>query len=157
LDRIASWDSSNAGTAWIIRHALRTLVKKGDPRALEFFGVDAASARHVTVRRFAVSPTKIKLGDSVLLNAELVSKAKSELPVVVDYVVHYPRASGNTSVKVFKWAEVRLQPGKTLTLTKRQTIRDFTTRKHHAGRHWIELQVNGQRLAKTSFQLRVAP
>ena len=153
LDRVASWDHTNAGTALIIRHALRTLVKKGHPRALAFFGVDSAAARHVAVLRFTVAPAKINLGGSVQLTAELSSKTKKELPLVIDYVVHYAKASGATSAKVFKWTEARLQPGQSLTLTKRQTIRDFTTRKHHTGRHRVELQVNGRRLAETSFQL----
>jgi 3-methyladenine DNA glycosylase AlkC len=153
LDRVEGWDRTNPGTAWIVRHALRTLVKKGHPRALAFFGVDSAAAKHVAVRRFTVAPAKINLGDSVQLTAELSSKTKKELPVVIDYVVHYAKASGSTSAKVFKWTEARLKPGLPLTLTKRQTIRDFTTRKHHAGRHRVELQVNGQRIAETSFQL----
>jgi len=85
--------------------------------------------------------------------AELSSTTNKELPLVIDYVVHYAKAGGATSAKVFKWTEARLLPGQSLTLTKRQTIRDFTTRKHHAGRHRVELQVNGQRIAETSFQL----
>ena len=153
LDSVASWDHTNAGTAWIIRHALRTLVKKGHPRALTFFGVDSAAAKHVAVRRFTVAPARINLGGSVLLMAELSSTTNKELPLVIDYVVHYAKAGGATSAKVFKWTEARLLPGQSLTLTKRQTIRDFTTRKHHAGRHRVELQVNGQRIAETSFQL----
>jgi signal transduction histidine kinase len=47
-----------------------------------------------------------------------------------------------------------LAPGETATLTKRQTIRDFSTRKHHPGVHRVELQVNGRRLAETTFTLR---
>jgi 3-methyladenine DNA glycosylase AlkC len=153
LDRVEAWNRTHAGTAWIVRHALRTLVKKGHPRALIFFGVDSAAAKHVAVRRFTVAPARINLGGSVLLMAELSSKTNKELPLVIDYVVHYAKASGATSAKVFKWTVARLLPRQSLTLTKRQTIRDFTTRKHHAGRHRVELQVNGQRIAETSFQL----
>jgi len=155
LDRVESWDKNNAGTAWIVRHALRTLVKKGHPRALALFGVDAAASAHVKIRRFTVSPEKLSLGDSIQLTAELVSKSKKDLPLVIDYVIHYKKASGATSAKVFKWKVVRVQADKPLVLTKRQTIRDFTTRRHHAGSHRIELQVNGQRLAETAFQLLV--
>ena len=34
LDRLAEWPNDNPHTAWIIRHALRTLIKQGEPRAL---------------------------------------------------------------------------------------------------------------------------
>ena len=155
LDRVHAWDQSHAGTAWIARHALRTLIKKGNPRALAFLGADPHAAAHIKVQRFTVSPVKIVLGDSLQLKAELISKAKKKFSLVIDYVIHYPKASGSTSAKVFKWAEVSLPSGQSLTLTKRQIIRDFTIRKHHAGRHQIELQINGHRLAKTDFNLSI--
>jgi 3-methyladenine DNA glycosylase AlkC len=154
LDRVESWDRTYTGTAWIIRHALRTLVKKGHPRALALLGVNSAAAAQVKILKFEISPTKLLLGDKFELTAELTAKGKKPLPLVIDYVLHYARARGKTSAKVFKWAETTLQPGKPLVLTKRQTIRDFTTRKHHTGLHRIELQVNGQRLAETAFQLK---
>lgn len=153
LDRVESWANGDAGTNWIIRHALRTLIKKGHPRALAFLGADTKAAASVQVRRFVVSPAKIVLGDSIELGAELTAKGKKPLALVIDYVVHYAKASGSTSTKVFKWTETALSPGKPLVLKKRQTIRDFTTRKHHPGRHRVELQVNGRRLAEAVFTL----
>ena len=153
LDRVASWDRKNPSTAWIIRHALRTLIKKGHPLALALLGVDTAAAVHVQVRRFVVAPAQLRLGGALMLTAELVIKGKKTLPLVIDYVMHYTKAGGSTSAKVFKWTETNAQPGQPLVLTKHQTIRDFTTRKHHSGSHRIELQINGQRLAETRFEL----
>jgi 3-methyladenine DNA glycosylase AlkC len=153
LDRVESWKNSDVGTTWIIRHALRTLIKKGHPRALAFLGADTKAAASVQVRRFTVFPAKIKLGESIELTAELTAKGKKPLPLVIDYVVHYSRAGEKTSAKVFKWSESTVAPGTPLVLKKRQIIRDFTTRKHHAGKHRVELQVNGKRLAETEFKL----
>ncbi|HEY9249071.1 MAG TPA: DNA alkylation repair protein, partial [Rariglobus sp.] len=73
--------------------------------------------------------------------------------LLIDYVIHYPRASGKASEKVFKWTRLALAPGETVTLVKRQTIRDFSTRRHHPGRHRVELQINGRRLAESAFTL----
>jgi len=153
LDRVKSWASKDPSTAWIIRHALRTLIKKGHPRALAHRGVDVAATAHLKVRRFSVEPSKIKLNEPVEISAELLSSHKKPIALVVDYVIHYPKASGSTSVKVFKWTETTLDPHQPLMLKKRQTISDFTTRKHHAGIHRVELQINGRRLAEAAFQL----
>jgi len=153
LDRVESWDTQNIGTAWIVRHALRTLVKKGNPRALAFHGADPTATSQIQIRRFTVSPARLTLGDSLTLTAELISKSKKHLPLVIDYVVHYVKASGKTATKVFKWTETRVHSSQPLVLKKRQTIRDFTTRKHHSGRHRVDLQVNGQMLAETAFHL----
>jgi 3-methyladenine DNA glycosylase AlkC len=155
LARVESWGRTNPDTAWIIRHALRTLVKKGHPRALAHLGVDIRSANNIQVKHFSVSPTKLALGDSLQLKAELVAKGKKAHPLVIDYVIHYAKAKGTTSAKVFKWTELTVQPGKPVVRTKKQTIRDFTTRKHYAGLHRVELQINGRRLAEAKFQLSI--
>ena len=55
---------------------------------------------------------------------------------------------------MFKWSVLDLAARTIVALTKRQVIRDFTTRRHFAGRHVIELQINGRRRAETAFHLR---
>lgn len=152
LDLVAGWDRSDARTAWIVRHALRTLVKRGDPRALALLGAGAAPKLSASV---AASPKRIRLGDTITLSAVLRSDSRRAQDLIVDYVVHYARASGRASEKVFKWKQLALAAGESVTITRRQTIRDFSTRRHHAGRHVVELQINGRRLAKTEFTLTV--
>ena len=86
-------------------------------------------------------------------SVQLASTSARAQSLSVDYAVHYVRPSGRTSVKVFKWTTLTLAPGETTTLTKRQTIRDFSTRRHHPGVHRVELQINGRRLPGTRFTL----
>lgn len=152
LDVVSAWDRRDARTAWIVKHGLRTLVKKGHPRALALFGAGAAPKVRATI---ATSPRRIQIGDTIAFSAKIVSDSSRTQSLIVDYVVHYARASGRASAKVFKWTALDLAPGGSLELTKRQTIRDFTTRRHHAGRHRVELQINGRRLAETAFTLAI--
>ncbi len=151
LDLVSGWDRADARTGWIVRHALRTLVKRGHPRALALLGAGKEARAEATL---TARPKRIRLGDTLELAAVLRSTAaRGAQELIVDYVVHYARASGRASEKVFKWKQLSLAPGETVALTRRQTIRDFSTRKHHPGRHVVELQVNGRRLARTSFTL----
>lgn len=150
LDFVADWDRANARTAWIVKHGLRTLIKKGRPRALAMFGAGAEAKLEATI---STRPKRIQLCDTLEISARLESTARRSQELIVDYVVHYARASGRASEKVFKWTTLTLAPGETVTLTKRQTIRDFSTRKHHPGSHVVELQVNGRRVARTEFVL----
>lgn len=152
LDLVSTWDLTHPHTAWIVRHALRTLIKRGHPRALKLLGAGAAPKLDAT---FTASPKRIRLGDTVTFTATLTSAASRAQSLLIDYVVHYARASGKGSEKVFKWTRLDLASGATVTLTKRQTIRDFSTRRHHAGRHRVELQINGRRLAESSFTLSI--
>ncbi len=153
LNLVESWDRSHVCTAWIARHAARTLIKRGDPRALRLVGVSGAA--RVTVAAFSVAPRTLVLGESLKLSATLVSTATTPQRLVADYIVHYAKAGGRTATKVFKWKEATLAPGATLTLAKRQTIRDFSTRRHHPGKHIVELQLNGRVTATGSFTLCV--
>ncbi|HTJ79091.1 MAG TPA: DNA alkylation repair protein [Rariglobus sp.] len=153
LDLVSTWDRIDACTAWIVKHALRTLIKKGHPRALALLGAGKPARVEVA---FSASPKRIALGDTVTLTTTITSRSSQSQRLLVDYVVHYARASGKASEKVFKWKALDLAPRESLTLTKRQVIRDFSTRRHHAGVHRVELQINGRRLAESSFHLSVS-
>ncbi|HEX2855098.1 MAG TPA: DNA alkylation repair protein [Opitutaceae bacterium] len=152
IERVTAWDRSAAGTGWIVRHALRSLVKKGHPPALALLGVGGKP--QLEIEHFAAAPRRLTLGEPLSLTATLRSTTRKTQRLAVDYVVHYVKASGGTSAKVFKWKVLSLAAGETAVLTKRQTVRDFTTRRHHPGMHRITLQINGRRLAETRFILQ---
>ena len=151
LLRLAEWPQDDPRTAWIVRHALRTLIKKGEPAALALIGVGHGAA--VTVPRFSVDRGAVHLGDRIAIAAELVSESSSDQRLVVDYRIHYARAGGKTAPKVFKLKSLVLAAGETAKLGISQTIRDFSTRRHHPGRHRVELIVNGQTMAETAFDI----
>ncbi|WP_338425239.1 DNA alkylation repair protein [Sphingopyxis kveilinensis] len=151
LDRLAGWPQEDERTAWIIRHALRTLIKQGDPAALALIGVGHGAA--VTVGRFAVEPATIHLGERIVITAELVSESPDDQPLVVDYRIHYTRPSGKSAPKVFKFKSFTLAGHDTADLAISQTICDFTTRRHHPGQHRVELVVNGHMMAETAFDI----
>lgn len=153
LDRLSTWDLDHKHTAWIAKRALRTLIKRGDRRALGVIG--AGKRAEIRLDAFTVAPRKLKLGEALALALSLTSTARKPQKLVIDYAIHYVKASGAASAKVFKWKEATLAPGESLTLTKRQRIQDFTTRKHHAGRHAVELMVNGERVAQGEFDLKL--
>ncbi|WP_420998438.1 DNA alkylation repair protein [Cupriavidus sp. 30B13] len=152
LDLVGKWPAGNAHTAWIVKQALRTLVKQADPRALAAIG--AGAAPRVAVGGFAVTPASIALGDSVTLSFELVSTSPDPQRLVVDYRIAYVKKSGATSAKVFKLKALSLAGGQRVSVRRSQHIRDFTTRTHYPGRHEVELVVNGQRMASAFFDLR---
>jgi len=150
LDLVNTWDRTVPATAWIVRHGLRTLIKRGHPGALALFGAGAAPQLDAGI---SAKPARIRLGDTIQLDATLTSTSSRRQSLIIDYVVHYIRAGGRSSAKVFKWKQLDLAAGGTMTLTKRQTVRDFSTRKHHAGKHRVELQINGRRVAETGFTI----
>ena len=150
LDLVGGWDRSHPHTAWIVRRGLRSLVKAGDARALELLGFVSDVA--VEVAGPDLSTTSLTLGDVLRFAVEFRSTADKAQMLAVDYIVHYVRKNGS-SAKVFKWREPELAAGETVRLEKKQRFVDFSTRKHHAGRHRLEVQVNGAVRAVAEFDL----
>lgn len=151
LERLESWSRDDPKTAWIVRHALRTLIKKGDARALALIGTTGEA--QVRVEGFSVAPETVKLGSHVTIAAEIVSASDKEQRLVADYAIHYVKKNGGASRKVFKLKEFDLAPGGRQALSIRRAIRDFTTRKHYPGQHRVELMVNGAVVAEGGFEL----
>jgi 3-methyladenine DNA glycosylase AlkC len=151
FERIADWPKDDPRSTWIMKQALRTLIKKGDGRALHHFG--AGEKAEVKIESFAATPSALKLGGAVKISVRLVSTASAPQKLIIDYAVHYVKKAGGTSKKVFKWKEITLGGGKSCELSISRAIRDFTTRVYYAGRHPVELIVNGEVLADCAFEL----
>jgi 3-methyladenine DNA glycosylase AlkC len=151
LDQIEAWPLDNPHTAWIACHALRSLIKKGDPRALTIMG--AGEKAQVRIDGLSVTPNAIHLGERISLSFTLTSTADTHQRLIIDYAIHYVKKSGGTSAKVFKLKTLELAAGQSVTITREQQIRNFTTRVHYAGRHEVDVLINGQCLGRSVFDL----
>ena len=151
LNVIEGWNLANAHTAWIARHALRSLIKQGDTRALTIMGAGAKA--EVTIRGLSVTPAVIRLGERINLSFQLESTANHAQKLVVDYAIDYVKSAGHSASKVFKLKAFTLGAGERQTINREQHIRELTTRKHYPGTHRIHVLINGERLASAEFEL----
>lgn len=133
--------AASAERAWVVRHALRSAVKRGDPAALAVLGFGAKAALDVVTH--AIEPRRPRLGRKVVVTVTLQNPTRRAQQVVVDLVVHFVKAHGGTSAKVFKLANVTFAPGQAVALRKTVSLADLTTRAHYPGRHEVALQPNG--------------
>ncbi len=134
----------------LLRHAARTLVKRGDPRVLAAFGLGQKLKGTATL---ALAPRRIALGESVELRITLASTARLAQALVIDYAVHHVKAAGHSAAKVFKGWRIELAAGETRVLAKRHAVKPITTRTYHAGRHGVDLRINGRVEAAGAFDL----
>jgi 3-methyladenine DNA glycosylase AlkC len=151
LDLVEGWDGNDPATAWVVRHACRSLVKAGHPRALALLGFGARP--EVAVRDLTVTPATVPWQGTVAVAFDLVSRGTGPQRLAVDYVLHYVKANGSTAPKVFKLREVDLEAGATQRLAIRRSLQERTTRRHYPGGHRVDIQVNGTVLASAPFTL----
>ncbi|AGZ42027.1 DNA alkylation repair protein [Actinoplanes friuliensis] len=142
--------SPDATTAKVVRHALRTLVKKGHPGALALLGFAPAS---VTVDGPLLAGAEIPYGGEVAFTATVVNTGDAAATLAIDYVVHHQKANGKQTTKTFKLTTATLAPGDRLELSRRHSFRAITTRRYYPGAHAVELQLNGVRSGRADFEL----
>jgi 3-methyladenine DNA glycosylase AlkC len=143
---------ASPGRQWIIKHALRMLVKQGHPGALETLGV--GSEPQVSVRRIQLAPRAVKLGGELRFSFEIASTATTPQELMVDYAVHFVKANGATRPKVFKLRRIALPPLSSAELQSKVSFQDMTTRRHHPGRHRIDLLINGVAHSLADFEVQ---
>ncbi|MFE7779199.1 DNA alkylation repair protein [Streptomyces sp. NPDC057445] len=145
-------ESPTQETSWIVKHALRTLVKKGDQQALAILG--ATGGEHVRVPRLRITPQAVTVGDSLVIDFDIENTDDRTHSIAVDYVVHHVRKNGRSIPKVFKLTTLDLAAGERRTLEKTHTIKEVQTRRYYAGEHLVDIQVNGLVRATERFDLR---
>lgn len=153
LTQVAARWMQHASTErqWIVRHALRSAIKRGDTEALAVLGYATGSVLEVSSR--SITPGQVKEGESVMVALELFNPHQEEHSALVDFVVHYIKANGSSSAKVFKLKELKLQPGERRQLQKKVSLAAMTTRKHYPGVHRVDVQINGICQVLGSFEL----
>jgi 3-methyladenine DNA glycosylase AlkC len=151
VDTAARWLSApNENTPAVVRHALRTLVKRGDPKALALLGFGAVT---VSIDGPVLSRSSVPFGGEVEFRATVSNDGEEPARLAIDYAVHHRKANGGETHKVFKLTTRTLAPGEQFTVTKTHSLRPITTRRYYPGAHAIELRVNGTPSARAVFEL----
>ena len=137
---------------WILKHALRNEIKKGNPKALAVVGVNS----EVTAVEASLSSSaeSVLIGNDIHLETTLENKHFKKQDLILDYKVHFVKANGSTNEKVFKWSRQIMDANQAITLTKKHSFKLISTRVYHPGNHKVELLVNGNVLAQTEFELK---
>ncbi|MCL2370131.1 MAG: DNA alkylation repair protein [Firmicutes bacterium] len=143
------WYGTDEKTNWIVKHGLRTLLKKSNPDALAIFGLGNADA--VDVSDFVISNSTIEWGGDLIFS--FVITAKQDTKARLEYGIDYMKANGKQNRKVFQISEIPLKEGQTKNYTRKHALADHSTRKHSAGTHAVTLIVNGQERGTLAFEL----
>ena len=136
---------------WIIKHASRTLIKKGNADAFALLGYTEAPL--IRISDVKISKTHVAIGQHLNFSFNVSSKARKMQHLVVDYAMYFVKANGQKRAKVFKLRNIKLNSDETLLITKSHSFKAISTRKYYPGMHRIEILVNGISFATTSFHL----
>ncbi|MES2801853.1 MAG: DNA alkylation repair protein [Bdellovibrionota bacterium] len=136
---------------WVEKQALRTLIKQGYKPALEVLGF--GDKAQVKLGELKLNKKKFTEKDILTFELEFISKSSKPQRLAVDYIIYYQKAGNKLSPKVFKLKVLDLKPKEVFTLKKNHSLKPVTTRRHYAGLHRLEIQINGKILASTDWHL----
>jgi 3-methyladenine DNA glycosylase AlkC len=136
----------------LVRHGLRTLVKRGHPGALGLLGFAPAT---LEIEGPALDRTRVPIGGSVRFTAAIRNIGAEDARLAIDYVVHHHKANGSQSIKTFKLTTRTLGPDETIEVSRDHSFRLLTTRRYHPGPHALALQINGVTSDRAEFELQV--
>lgn len=134
----------------LLRHACRTLIKQGHPGVMAVWGLGQPFHGQATL---ALDNTQVHVGGVLGLSVTLASTAAQPQTLEIDLRVHYRKADGSLAPKVFKGQQITLEAGGTWPWRKKLSFRPVTTRTLYPGPHRLEVQINGQVVAGSPFEL----
>ncbi|HEX2052617.1 MAG TPA: DNA alkylation repair protein, partial [Actinomycetota bacterium] len=153
IELLRRWDPQPGTNLYrLARHALRTLLKRGDPAALAVLGFRAGPSAEL--KELALDPPAPAIGNGATLRFTIVSTLDGPRPVLLDLAVHYVKADGTRSPKVFRLGAPVLHPGSPASFQRKLSFRQMTTRTHRPGTHRIDVVANGAVAGSIEFELQ---
>jgi 3-methyladenine DNA glycosylase AlkC len=135
----------------LIEHALRSAVKRGDPDALTLLGY--GQSPRVSIEKVTFTPRRVRIGGRVTMKFGLRSTAARHQDLLVDVAVHFVKARGLSGPKVFKLGRITLGPREQVELKASFSLALHTTRVPRAGRHAVDVIVNGRAMRAGVFDV----
>ncbi|HWZ22387.1 MAG TPA: DNA alkylation repair protein [Cytophagaceae bacterium] len=148
MELASKWQGMSTEVDWVIRHGSRTLLKRGNASVLKFYGL--TEIKGITITNLKTDKKKIKMGEDLNFSFTMIVKKGAKLRI--EYGIDFMKANGKTSRKIFKLSESLFEKGEH-NLSRKQSFRDFTTRKHYPGNHAIAILINGQEKESIEFVL----
>ncbi len=148
LKTVEGWDLEHPATFWIVKHALRNLLKQGDSQALGLMGY--APPCHIKLDNWLLDK-RVEIGEKLSWHFDF--KSDQNLGRLrVEYALSFLRKTLSPYRKVFKVSEQEMSVNHK-HYSCRHNFKLISTRNYVPGVHKIELMVNGRVIKTDEFEL----
>ncbi|TGK47558.1 DNA alkylation repair protein [Leptospira kanakyensis] len=135
-----------------LKHALRTLLKKGNKKSLSFFSYN--TKWKPAKINLTLNKKEIKVGDSLEFEVSINQTPKDTTKIRIENKIGFLLANGKHGYKVFQLGERNLLPKEKIKITKRHSFAPITTRVYYPGIHTISILLNGNEYKLQKFELK---
>ncbi len=150
-DVFKKWIGDNKDTDWVVKHAARTLLKKGDKEVMALFGFK--EDKTIKFLDYRIDTPKVKNGKELQFSFTIHNNSKQKKVIRLEYCMYYLKANGTHTKKVFKISEREYVPQERYDVVRKQSFKPITTRKYYLGEHKVSVIINGIEQEVKSFEL----
>jgi 3-methyladenine DNA glycosylase AlkC len=144
-------EGASAERKALVSHALRTAIKRAEPKALALLGY--GKKPRVRVKDVRIEPPRVAIGEKVQIEFVIESTSAFSQDLLVDLTVEFVKATGRVAPKVFKLGRVVLPKGGSAKFARKVSLAVHTTRKPNPGSHGVGILLNGARLSLGQFEV----
>lgn len=155
LQKLLQWHhlkEKNSELTWLIKHASRSLIKKGHKKAFLLHGVEDLK---IEVIQQKVLNKKIKLGESLKVVVVLKNLTKKASLIILDHELHFLKSNNKHSLKVFKGKKIQLNAKEEINVEMSIPLKNVTTRVYYGGEQYWNIKINGVSEKRETFHLRL--
>lgn len=147
------WYGSSENTNWIVKHAMRTLLKAGEEQIMPLFGY--SNPKIIGVSNMEVYTPKVQFGSALQFAFNLTNSSAQVALVRIEYGIYFLKNNGTVARKVFKISEKKIPENSQITVEKKHIIKPISTRKYYAGEQFLSVIINGLETHRTPFLLNM--
>ncbi|MFS1513923.1 DNA alkylation repair protein [Chengkuizengella sp. SCS-71B] len=144
------WLGISKETDWLVKHALRTLLKAGNTEALLMFGF--SDPIYIDITNFQIHNEKVNIGDTLSFSFQLKKNKDTDEKVRIEYAIYFMKANGELTRKVFKISE-RVLTNRIEEINRNHSFKLITTRKYYPGQHKVSIIINGVEKVLNEFEI----
>lgn len=133
---------------FIVKHSLRTLIKQWNKNALEFIWISSWDIKDVVLD---IKNPNINLWEKLLFYTSF--KSLSDQEILVDYIVYFLNTRWKYNKKVFKLTKIKTHKDELVIIKKNHLFDNFSTRKLNKWIHAIDIQINGENVISSEFEI----
>jgi 3-methyladenine DNA glycosylase AlkC len=152
IETCALWlEGASVERRTLVEHALRSAVKRGHTDALRLLGYGNKAS--VSIENVRFDPPRVAIGERVSISFVLRSTSRAPQNLLVDMALHFVKANGEATPKVFKLKRIVRPPRGRVALQTGVSMAVHTTRTPRPGAHAVDIIVNGNAERAGSFEV----
>ena len=155
LKKLIGWNKlypKDPHIQWIIKHATRTLIKKGNSEALKLLGINNSK---IKLNKCILDSKKIKIGESLKVEMVIANLEPKNINIIIDHEISLLKANGTHTKKVFKGKKITILPKQKIKVNFKIPFKKVTTRVYYSGKHYYAAKINGKSKKAIEFILKV--